>query len=212
MEVSMWHLLRLALLSVGLGAGLYALWQTRTLILSALYPSAEEGGILQRWRLPKASVPYRFSQPPPLPAFFRHIGDFLAAILVALVFSVFFYAANDGIPRLFAFLGILLGAVLWKKTLGRLFFFLLTRLGALFRYAVLLLALPPAAILLGIGRRFLSCLIKASAILIKKQKKIYTNYKSRRYMRASVSAALRAGLSRRLSAALDQEERGEEAA
>lgn len=202
----MWHLLRLFLLSVGLGAGLCILWQVRSLFFAVFYPSVESGGLLLRWRLPQISAPYRFLGAPHPPRFFRHARDFLVALFVALVFCLFFYAANDGIPRLFAFLGSAFGVALWKKTLGRPLSSLLTVLGHLVRYAALLVLLPPLVALRRIGKRFLSCLIKAAASLIKKQKKLYTNHKSRRYVKRSVSSAAIAGLSRRLAAALREEE------
>ncbi|MBQ2719538.1 MAG: spore cortex biosynthesis protein YabQ [Clostridia bacterium] len=205
----MWQLMRLALLSVGLGAGLYALWQGRALLAGALYPSAAGKGPLGRWRLPRAAAPYRFLSAPALPKLFRHLGDLFGALFVSIVFSVFFYATNDGIPRLFAFLGCAFGAWLWKKTLGRPFFSLLSFLGELVRYLTLFLLMPPLSVLFGIGRRFLSCLIKAGGALIKKQKRSYTKSTSRRYVRRAVAELSVRRLGRRREAALSQEETGE---
>ena len=162
-----------------------------------------------RWRLPRRAETYRLWRPPHPPAFLWHVGDFLAALFVAVVFSVFFYAANDGIPRLFSFVGAVFGAVFFKKTLGRPFAAFATRLGGLVRYAVLLLLLPPLIALVTVGKHFLTYLIKVGVLLIKKQKKLYTNHKSRRYVKRVASAASRAGLVRRIRSALDREE-GEE--
>ncbi len=62
--------------------------------------------------------------------FFSFFGEMIFCLFTAASLAIFYYSFNDGIPRLFSLLAVLLGFILFQKTLGSLFKRLVDRLYA----------------------------------------------------------------------------------
>ncbi len=199
----MWGLLRLLLLSFLLGAFLALVAFAVRALRLPFFPEEGEEGVLRRMRLPRAVEPYRLPGRRP-PRWFRAVADFFIAVLCGLLLPVFYFAANDGIPRLFSLVAVALGALLLRRLAGRPLWRLLILLSSLLRAIWLTVGLLSLLFLCRIGKRFLAFLRKVAELLIKRGERLYTKHASQRYRRRTLGY-LDGRLRRRLTAALDAE-------
>lgn len=209
MEVSMLGLLRLSLLSVLLGMALMALPLVLMLFRLVLLPAHGELSLPPYYRLPKTAASYLTVGDYRFPKFFRHVFDFFFAVTVAVSFLVFFYAVNDGIPRLVAFVCAGGGAYILFRVRGWIVGRFFSPLAARVRYILLLLASPFLFVLLNVGKGFLRFLRNAVFVLIKSIKRIYTIHTSRRYVGKMLSRRVFGRRLRRISDAIKRHEEGE---
>ncbi len=205
MEVTMWGLLRLLLLSFAFGAALAASTLTVRSLRLLWYPTASELGILSRIPLLRVAEPYRMPRRAHPPRLLGGLADFFIAVFSGIALSVFYFAENDGIPRLFSLLAVALGAYLFRRIAGRRLFCILIFLCSCLRALILTFFAVARSLLLYIGKRFLAFLGKAAHLLIKHRKRLYTKHASRRYMKRAVAHLGGGALRRALSAALDAE-------
>ncbi len=200
----MWGLLRLLLLSLALGAVLAASTLTVRSLRLLFYPGVSELGILSGMRLPRMAEPYRLPRRSQ-PRICSGLADFSIAVFWGLSLSVFYFAENDGIPRLFSLLAVALGAYLLRRIAGRPLWRILILLCSCLRAFILIVSVVSHTLLLRIGKHFLAFLGKATHLLIKRLERLYTKHASRRYMKRSSARLGGSALRRTLSSALDAE-------
>lgn len=119
--------------------------------------------------------------------FLSFLGQTVFCLFCAAAVSVFYYCFNDGIPRLFSLLTVLLGFLLFQKTAGRYLSFaahrLTVRLRLVFLYVRAYLIKPPLSclvwLLLRVGR-FLSAI---RGRLLLSYRLILAPIKMKRYMK-----------------------------
>lgn len=204
MEISMLALLRLCWRAVLLGGALAVLPYMVLLLRLILFPAEGELKLPRRLWLPSGAKRGFFSRLRVCPRIFGHISDFLVALTVAVSLLLFFFAENDGIPRLIAFVCVFFGASVFRKISAGPLRRVIHALSAAIRY-LLLLSLYP---FVKVGKAFLSFLGKAMQFLIKSIKRIYTIRTSHRYMRRAASRGIGKSLSSVLGRALDRYEGG----
>ena len=201
----MWGLLRLLLLSLCLGVALAAFALLLRSFGLLLYLKEDELGILSRIPLPKVAEPYRLPRRHQPPRILRGLADFGIAALCGLALSVFYFATNDGVPRLFSLLAVALGAYAFEKTVKRPCRCFLILLFSCVRAVLLMAFLVVQCLFCGVGKCFLTFLRKTGLRLIKRLERLYTKHASQRYGRHAARRLSGKHLWRALSAALDAE-------
>ena len=177
------------LFGVGVGA-LYDLYRV-LLVLFSLLPSDKSRGLPQKLPLlpPKWLIKRTGKAGARARGILLFLSDTLFAVTSGILFTLFLYAENDGIFRLYLFLGVALTFILYLLTVGRIVFraagFLSVYLHIFLLYVAFLLTLP-FRLLLFVGaflwRKILSpVLVRLSAPIFRHLR--YTSAR-RRYTRA----------------------------
>ena len=194
MEVSMRALAMLTgyafLFGVALGA-LYALFAC----LASLFLPGETDRPIPWDKLPRRAARFRPRRIHPLGTrllcVLRFFGDAGFFLMAGILFSVFLYCFNDGIPRFVVLLSAFAGFLLFLRYPGalarRIFSFLLLWLRFFLLFALAVTVLPVLDLLLGAGRKILSFFGIFSLLIKKRCAIIIMKSKRERYMRREVA-------------------------